>query len=53
MAVISEASDRSRIAAHTCVVKIIDHVASGNIALSGEEVALHIWSDGCAAQLRS
>ena len=48
-AVISKASDDSRIAAHTCVVKMMHHVVSGNIALLGEEVPLHIWSDGCAA----
>ena len=53
MPVISGASDHSRIAAHTCVVKIIDQVVSGNIALFGEEVPLHIWSDGCAAQFRA
>ena len=53
MEVISEASDHSRIAAHTCAVKITDHVVSGNIALFGEEVPPHIWSDGCATHFRS
>ena len=43
MAVISEA----------IVIKIIDHAVSGNIALFGEEVPLHIWSDGCAVQFGS
>ena len=42
MAVILEASDHSRRAGHTCALKIIDHVVSGNIALFGEEVPLHI-----------
>ena len=41
-AVILEASDHSRRAGHTCALKIIDHVFSGNIALFGEEIPLHI-----------
>ena len=53
MEVILEASDHSRIAAHTCAVKITDHVVSGNIALLGEEVPPRIWSDGCAAHFMS
>ena len=53
MAVISKASDHSGIAAHTFVVKITDHVVSGNIALFGKEVPFHIWSDNYAAQFRS
>ena len=38
MAVISKASDHFKIAAHICVVKIIDRVVSGNIVLLREEV---------------
>ena len=53
MAVIFEGSDHSRIAVYTCVVNIIHQVVSGNIAVFGEEVPLHIWSDGCAAKFRS
>ena len=52
MSVILEASDHSRIVAHTCVGKIIYHVVRGNMALFGEEIPLHIWSKGCAAQYR-
>ena len=40
MEVISEASDHSRIAAHTCAVKITDHVVSRNIALLGKRFHL-------------
>ena len=53
MAAILEGSDHSRIAVYTCVVNIIHQVVSGNIAVFGEEVPLHIWSDGCAAKFRS
>ena len=49
--VTSEASEHSRISAHTCVMTIIEKVQD----LHPEEFnsTLFIWSDGCAAQFRS
>ena len=51
VAVVSEASDHSRIAAFTCINKVFNHIRDKHdLPLS---VTLYIWSDGCAAQFRS
>ena len=49
--VTSEASDHSRIAAMTCIAKVIDHMQLKIADNSIENI--HIWSDGCASQFRS
>ena len=49
--VTSEASDHSRIAAMTCIDKVIDHIQQKFPDNSFENI--HIWSDGCASQFRS
>ena len=49
--IISEASDHLRIAAFTCISKVLDFVREKHNLPS--EVTLHIWSDGCAGQFRS
>ena len=53
-AIVSEASDHSRIAAHTCTQRIIDEVIvlHPNL-LNYDKLDVHIWSDGCSAQFRS
>ena len=45
----SEATDHSRIAAHTCVIRVLEEVTKEMPGIS----RLYLWSDGCAAQFRS
>ena len=49
--VVSEASDHSRIAAFTCVNKVLNFMREKYDLPSG--IILHVWSDGCSAQFRS
>ena len=49
--IISEASDHLRIAAFTCISKVLNFVREKHNL--PPEVTLHIWSDGCAGQFRS
>ena len=49
----SEAPDHSRIAAFSCVNSVIDFVKNKYFELFRENIVVHIWSDGCAAQFRS
>ena len=51
VAVVSEASDHSRIAVFTCINKVFNNIRDKHdLPLS---VTLYIWSDGCADQFRS
>lgn len=51
---VSEAKDHSRIAAHSCIVKVVDLMVEKHPYLNTfESIDLHIWSDGCSAQFRS
>ena len=52
--IIFEVKDHSRIAAHTCISKVIDMMMEKHLHLkSYTSVDLHVWSDGCSAQFRS
>lgn len=51
--VTSEASEHSRISAHTYVMTIIEKVKNLHPETFNDEIPLFIWSDGCAAQFRS
>ena len=52
--IVSEAKDHSRIAAHTCIQRVVDELISIHVHLQEfPSVDLHIWSDGCSAQFRS
>ena len=46
--VTSNATDHSRIAAHTCTMKVIEELGQ-----TVQIKKLNVWSDGCAAQFRS
>ena len=48
--VVSEASDHPRIAAFTCVYKVLTFMREKYDLPSG--IILHVWSDGCSAQFR-
>ena len=50
--IVSESSDHSRIAAHSCVQRVIDEVIKIYPNLRNE-LTVHLWSDGCASQFRS
>ena len=53
-AIVSEAKDHSRIAAHTCINKVIELMIEKHCHLKNfQNLDLHIWSDGCSAQFRS
>ena len=45
----SEATDHSRIAAHSCIIKVLEEVTKAMQSIS----KIYVWSDGCAAQFRS
>ena len=47
--VTSEAKDHSRIAAHTCVIKVLEEVTNEMLAV----IKVYLWSEGCAAQFCS
>ena len=49
--VVSEASDHSRIAAFTCINKVLAFMREKYDLPSG--ITLHVWRDGCSAQFRS
>ena len=49
--VVSKASDHSRIAAFTCVNKVLTFMREKYDLPSG--ITLHVWSDGCSTQFRS
>ena len=51
--VASEASNHSRIAAYTCIMKIINKVLDLHSEMFTDEIPRIIWGDGCAAYLRS
>lgn len=51
IALVTEASDHSRIAAHTLIIRVIEEVKLRVGFTDG--VTIHLWSDGCAAQFRS
>ena len=51
--VASEASNHSRIAAYTCIMKIINKNLDLHSEMFTDEIPLIIWGDGCAAYLRS
>jgi len=46
--VTSNATDHSRIAAHTCIMKVIEELSK-----TVKITKIHVWSDGCSAQFRS
>ena len=48
--VTSEASEKNRIAAFSCIAKVIRFA---EIKYRKQFQEIHIWSDGCAAQFRS
>ena len=50
--VVSEANDHSRIAAHTCVSKVIEYVEE-RMPIANPLRRFFVWSDGCASQFRS
>ena len=52
LTITSESTDHSRIAAFTCVQKVLDHLRRKYAHLQ-RSLRVHIWSDGCAAQFRS
>ena len=49
LVIVSELTDHSRFAAHTCITRIIEEMSS---EVQGD-ITVHIWSDGCASQFRS
>ena len=52
--IVSEAKDHSRIAAHSCIQRVIDEVLKLHPHLQlFDSLKIAIWSDGCAAQFRS
>ena len=51
--VASEASNHSRIAAYTCIMRIINKVLDLHSEMFTDEIPRIIWGDGCAAYLRS
>ena len=52
--IVSEAKDHSRIAAHTCINKVIELMIEKHFHLKDfQNLDLHIWSDGCSVQFRS
>ena len=52
--IVSEAKDHFRIAAHTCINKVIELMIEKHCHLKDlQNLDLHIWSDGCSAQFRS
>ena len=44
--VVSEASDHSRTATHTCITKIINKVLDLHSGMFTDEIPLFIWGDG-------
>ena len=42
----SEATDHLRIAAHSCIIKVLEEVTKAMQSIS----KIYVWSDGCAAQ---
>ena len=52
--IILETKDHLRIAAHTCINKVIELMIEKHCHLKDfQNLDLHIWSDGCSAQFRS
>ena len=52
--IVLEAKDHSRMAAHTCINKVIELITEKHCHLKDfQNLDLHIWSDGCSAQFRS
>eukprot|EP00111_Clytia_hemisphaerica_P010989 TCONS_00032233-protein len=52
--IVSETTDHSRIAAHSCILKVIDIMMERHPHFNQfHSIDLHIWSDGCASQFRS
>ena len=52
--IVSEAKDYSRIAAHTCINKVIELMIEKHCHLKDfQNLDLHTWRDGCSAQFRS
>lgn len=49
----SESSDHSRIAAHTCVLRVIEELMKSFKDMFSETIPIYVWSDGCASQFRS
>ena len=49
----SEAPDHSRIAAYSCINRIVDFLRHKFCDQLSSGPTLHIWSDGCASQFRS
>ena len=47
--IISDSSDHSRIAAHTCISRVVRELKR----IYGYVDHVHLWSDGCASQFRS
>lgn len=52
MTVVSEANDQSRIAANTCVRKVIECIEE-RMPIANSLDKIIVWSDGCASQFRS
>ena len=54
IAIITEASNHSRMATNSLILKVIDEVKSQYLHFSYfEKLSMHLWSDGCASQFRS
>ena len=52
--IVTEASDHSRWATHSLILKNIDEVKSQYPRFNDcKKVSKHLWSDGCASQFRS
>ena len=52
IAIVSEESDHSRIATHSCILKVIDEIKKLNHNFP-PRIKIQLWSDGCASQFRS
>ena len=54
LAIVSDAKDHSRIAAHSYIVKAIDVIMAKNTYSNAfQDLNFDIWSDDCSAQFRS
>lgn len=52
IAIVPEASDHSRIAAHSLIHRVVEEVRK-RINHRDDTLKIYLWSDGCAAQFRS
>ena len=54
IAIVTEASNHSRMATNSLILKVIDEVKSQYLHFSYfEKLGIHLWSDGCASKFRS